>query len=389
MDINSLVDYLSELTIYKSISVNEFDFDSGISVLLNSPVIHTSSKLFIGTLLSFKKTYSDNLLVHGATYLICNDNSNNREINYSIEGINYFLINSSMEVLIRKMERGIASEFSPLKKDMPNLCLDFWNDIMNGKLINNEDISKRFHSLYYPVKKHIACILIRYDDNHMVDSTFEKIEKAIAAFFSETNYFFNGHEWIILYTQDTETTEKLDFSYESFHEMLLANSLRAAISYPCQLPEFLSMMYKTTTTAFSVGVRMNIKTMVKRVYTYSELNPYLLVHLCSQRYKSFFRSTNLIFLAHPDVVTLYYHDKDENDNLLEVLNSYLTSGGSITIASKNLYMHRNTVQNKVKRIKELLHLDIDNGNDRFLLLISCILIKYQEEYMNSYITDFF
>ena len=46
------------------------------------------------------------------------------------------------------------------------------------------------------------------------------------------------------------------------------------------------------------------------------------------------------------------------------------------------YMHRNTVINKVNKIMELLDLDLEDGNLRQRLILSCQFIRYYENVMN-------
>ena len=114
----------------------------------------------------------------------------------------------------------------------------------------------------------------------------------------------------------------------------------------------------------------------------------LVVHLSSQRFKQRMGTNNTMFLAHPDAVKVYYHDLEENDNLLEILTVYLANGQNISVCAEQLYMHRNTVHNKIKKIKELIHLDLESGVDSSLLLLSCTILQYQKSCEKMVLTDF-
>ncbi|MCR4940222.1 MAG: helix-turn-helix domain-containing protein [Treponemataceae bacterium] len=389
MDISILEHYFKTITVSKKISNHEVDFSGGVSVSMSHKLQTGTTSVFIATLATWKQLEKNRAYTKGATYLICNERGIIHYILPDLTDVNVFILNTSIDVLIQNLDRGIETDFTVQESGPDVLCRDFWNDLKAGQLRSRENAMQRFKSLKFPVKQHIGLILIRCERDWRVPSNKERIELAISTFFPETNFIFDEKEWIIFYTQDKDTSEKLDFSYEEFSGMLKANSLKAAISYPCQLPEILNMVHQSTSLAFSVGLKMNIRTQVPRVFTYSQLNPYLLAHLCSQNYRQLFPDGNTIFLTHPDVVKIYYHDLEENDNLLEVLHMFLISGQSITIASKNLYMHRNTVHNKINRIKEIVDLDLEKGSDCFLLLISCILLKYQQECENKNLTDFF
>ena len=87
----------------------------------------------------------------------------------------------------------------------------------------------------------------------------------------------------------------------------------------------------------------------------------------------------IVYLAHPAVVALTRYDRNHNDNLRDVLYFYLINDRSITNTASALYMHRNTVLNKVRKINQILGLDLDDRHLRQRLLFSCQLIHYFED----------
>ncbi len=388
MDINILSNYLDKVTLQKQIIYPDFEYTKGISVLFSGLSCNKDSKLLVGTLSVWKNVIRHQGLIEGATYLICNDQADTSYYPSKELPVNFFLLNTSLEVLIHRLDQGISMYFEVHRAPMKQSCKDFINDLKNGYLSSVEDAKKRFTGLYYPVHPHIGCIIIQSESDTLTSSDKDKIELAISSFFPETNYFFYEKEWIVFYTQEKETTDKLDFSYEEFSKMLKANNLYASISYPCQRPELLYAIYKTTSLALNIGLRTKYTPAISRIYPYKDLNILFLVHLSSQRFKQKLGTNNIMYLAHPDAVKLYYHDLDENDNFLEILTVYLRTGQSITESSKLLYMHRNTVHNKINKIKELIHLDLESGSDCYLLLLSCMLLQYQKECEKLSLTDF-
>ncbi len=388
MDISILCNYLDKVTLQKQIIYPEFEYTKGISVLFSGVSCYKDSKILLGTLSVWKNVIKHQGLIEGATYLICNDQADTNYYPSKDLQANFFLLNTSLEVLLHALDQGISMNFAMHKEPMKQSCRDFINDLKNGYLSSVEDAKKRFMALYYPVHPHIGCIIIKSENDTLTIAGKDKIELAISSFFPETNYFFYEKEWIVFYTQEKETTEKLDFSYEDFSKMLKANNLYAAISYPCQRPELLYLIYKTTSLALAVGLKTKYSPQISRIFPYKDLNMLFVVHLGAQRFKQKLGTNNIMYLAHPDAVKIYYHDLDENDNFLEILTVYLRTGQSITESSKLLYMHRNTVHNKISKIKELIHLDLENGSDCYLLLMSCMLLQYQKECEKLSLTDF-
>ncbi len=388
MDIKILEEYLAKITLSKQVVCPEFDCSGGISFLSASIKAGEDATFFVGTLSVWRIIVKRKEVKENATYLICDDDAENSEVTLKGINANMFLLNTSLEVILHRIDQGIELDFAPKQLPLRETCREFMNDLKGGYISDHELALERFQSLYYPVKPHIGCIIIHSETDVQSMAFRDGIELAISAFFPETNFFYYEKEWVVFFTQDRDTTEKLDFSYEDFSQMLKENSLYAVIGYPCQRPELLYTIYKTSSMALNVALRMSFRPRVSRVFTYKELNLLYLVHLSSQRFKQRLETTNTMFLAHPDAVKIYYHDIEENDNLLDILTVYLTTAQNVTESAKLLYMHRNTVHNKINKIKELISLNINDGYDCCLLLLSCTILQYQKTCGKMDITDF-
>lgn len=388
MEIGILEKYLEKITLDKRIVCPEFDYSHGITFLSSHIPADPNASLFVGSLTVWRDVIRQNGVKADATYLICNDEAEGGEIRLKGINANCFILNISLDVLLHRMDQGVELNFAEKQRPLRETCREFMNDLKGGYIASHDLAAERFNALYYPVKQHIGCVIIQSDTDVQTAVFRDKVELAITSFFPETNFFYYEKEWVLFYTQDEETTERLDFSYEDFSKMLKANSLYAAIAYPCQRPELLYTIYKTTSMALTVALRMNYRPTVSRVFTYKEINILFLMHLGSQRFKQRLETNNTMFLAHPDSVKIYYHDLEENDNLLDILVVYLTTAQNVTESARRLYMHRNTVHNKIKKIKELISLDFDDGYNCCLLLLSCTLLQYQKNCGKMDITDF-
>ena len=56
-------------------------------------------------------------------------------------------------------------------------------------------------------------------------------------------------------------------------------------------------------------------------------------------------------------------DKNKDNNLLEILETYLNENCNITVTAEKLFLHRNTLKYKIKKIEELLNCDLHNFDD--------------------------
>jgi len=61
-------------------------------------------------------------------------------------------------------------------------------------------------------------------------------------------------------------------------------------------------------------------------------------------------------------------NENKDNNLIEILETYLNENCNITVTAEKLFLHRNTLKYKIKKIEELLNCDLHNFND-------CIKVK--------------
>ena len=79
----------------------------------------------------------------------------------------------------------------------------------------------------------------------------------------------------------------------------------------------------------------------------------------------------LFSIKNKKVLENYYLDIlgpiDENDNknssLLQILETYLNENCNITVTAEKLFLHRNTLKYRIKKIEELLNCDLHNFDD--------------------------
>ncbi len=72
------------------------------------------------------------------------------------------------------------------------------------------------------------------------------------------------------------------------------------------------------------------------------------------------------------------YDNEHDTNLMETLEGYLENMGQINEASKELYIHRNTLRNRLEKISTLIDLDITDKSNWFPLYIALKIVKLRE-----------
>jgi DNA-binding PucR family transcriptional regulator len=70
----------------------------------------------------------------------------------------------------------------------------------------------------------------------------------------------------------------------------------------------------------------------------------------------------MILLRDQYLKKLYEIDLEGSSQLLKTLREYFIQGGNILQTSKNLFIHRNTLQYRLERIETIIMMDINDFN---------------------------
>lgn len=101
--------------------------------------------------------------------------------------------------------------------------------------------------------------------------------------------------------------------------------------------------------------------------TYEQVKPYDLINQIPR--------SSLINYCNQRVWELYQHDKLHETNYFNTLHVYLQTNHSIKATASYLYLHRNTINYRILKIKELFKIDLDNYSMVNQLLLSCQIIQ--------------
>lgn len=87
-------------------------------------------------------------------------------------------------------------------------------------------------------------------------------------------------------------------------------------------------------------------------------------------------SENLSAFRHPALSLLQSYDKENNTELYNTLDSYLACGCNIKTTSEKLFIHRNSLAYRLRRIFELTQISPEDVSTRFLLEMSFRLDRF-------------
>jgi sugar diacid utilization regulator len=74
--------------------------------------------------------------------------------------------------------------------------------------------------------------------------------------------------------------------------------------------------------------------------------------------------------CHPSIYKILEYDKKNNTDYYNTLYQYLLNGGNMTLTTKKLFIHRNTMVHRINKISEITGLNLNDGNNRFKLFLT-------------------
>ena len=78
-------------------------------------------------------------------------------------------------------------------------------------------------------------------------------------------------------------------------------------------------------------------------------------------------------LLHPALETLANYDAENRSNMLDTLRVYLDNDRNAQQCANKLYLHRNSLQYRVRRIQEIADINLDDPDERAYLRLSYFL----------------
>ncbi|MCE7791296.1 helix-turn-helix domain-containing protein [Salipaludibacillus sp. CUR1] len=87
--------------------------------------------------------------------------------------------------------------------------------------------------------------------------------------------------------------------------------------------------------------------------------------------------------CHPAVLKLLTHDQTYGTDYYDTLQLYLLHNQNLNLTAQKLFIHRNTMKNRMKKINEIINLDLTEGELIFQLGYTYKIHKYMDQTIES------
>ncbi len=248
---------------------------------------------------------------------------------------------------------------------------EFLDNLITGHVDNINLIRNqlKLHGIYLKEKIVVMVISMKYEDAVEIEcNNFKKIEQVIGS--ENTNYviFRRGGNVIIIYSMSSHLDLHKRHEKVSALTKAILNQLKDCETAKIGISDLIHTISDIPKGYYqakrALAIDETLKNKFDNVFFYKDVWIYDL--LTNKNSKA-----DLIKYCDENIFKLMEWDSKNNDeNLLTTLAVYLENMGKCNITSNKLYIHRNTLNYRLNKIKEILDCDIDDPSTRLRLEIS-------------------
>lgn len=161
------------------------------------------------------------------------------------------------------------------------------------------------------------------------------------------------------------TNEDLAHHLEKLNTILEVHQLSCGLSFGFENLHDLKKHYREALRASRTGLALRLP---GRIYSYEDVFIYDLL-------MSFRNETYLESCVHPALKKVEQYDSQMGTDYFTSLYKYLRYGGNITLAAKDLNVHRNTMVHRVNKLRDITGLDLDDCEVRTRLMLAFKILE--------------
>ncbi|WP_240839281.1 CdaR family transcriptional regulator [Acidaminobacter sp. JC074] len=230
-------------------------------------------------------------------------------------------------------------------------------DLIDGKMDSLELASRRLEML--KINKFPKFYAIKIIADKPVNTYYLKMY--LNHLFSEGIILDREDELILLLPEAKKNLE----TFSKLEGLLKEHDLKAGISY--EFDDILDIRFFYLQAVEALGLSKIMKS-GGCMYFYEDYLVYSLLRHVSD--------VSLDQLCLPQLSRIEKYDYLHGTDYLNTLHCYLSSGKNITLTASLLYAHRNTINHRLKKIREITNMDLSDGENSFKLFFSLKVRNY-------------
>ncbi|NLL66570.1 MAG: hypothetical protein GX236_02565 [Clostridiaceae bacterium] len=239
--------------------------------------------------------------------------------------------------------------------------------IANNSLFPNS-LTENLRSFSVASDTGFQLLVVDFPNSRLVNFDLEKlneIEDFLKQHMQNSTSIFYNWKLVILAEGESIYDESNNIKQEI---MDLANRKRISIGVSDRFDNLIetSNYYNQALTAIQLSGKLN---MSQGVHMYNSLRFYHLLDKVGSQ-------DRLMDFCSPVITYLNWYDEENSTNLCESLAVFIENNCNMQKTASELFLHRNTLTYRIKKIEELTKINLQDGETIFSLNLSFKILKY-------------
>ncbi len=243
-----------------------------------------------------------------------------------------------------------------------DLLQDLFYDLLIGA--PSHDILPKLSSFDFPNR--MVTLFIK-PSHHLGHSYLKKMEKRLKLSFHPIHVIYHMNGLVAIIPSESPIgldSDTLDYLNQIFDK----ESINISISNCFSEIKNLQSYFKQASFAMAIGSKLYPQQLI---YSYIDYQAYSIL-------SEFEQPQSLGKYCHPALTLLRQYDYDNHSELYETLSAYLDNGSSIKNTSESLFIHRNSLVYRLKRISDITQMNLEDTQTLFLLRLSYMIDRYNQ-----------
>ncbi len=239
-------------------------------------------------------------------------------------------------------------------------------DILEDKIVSSKVLKERMKSAEIVLSKKLSVLAIDISKYKSTPKYTRHLTDNLSSYFPNINTVYYKDNVIIIC--DYDKSNVIWEVFDEFKAFLRANGLKVGVSKGFSDMMFLKKYYGQSVKALKIGESIDPENLC---IFYSDIQFYDLISLtCNQiDYSEYY---------HPALIKLSQYDHENNSDLFNTLYIYLKNNQNLLKTSKELFIHRNTMSYRIKKIINLTNIDLTCSETVFNIMFSYKVMCYHK-----------
>ena len=240
-------------------------------------------------------------------------------------------------------------------------------DLIEGNVKDNKTLMERMKSAQCNFGNNLRLLIMDLSNYHALNNPFNFLKHSLEKILpNHKSLFYKNNVLILLdFKENSNLNHESKNKLKNFikeHNLIL--SVSNSFTNILKIGDYYKQGMDTLELVYNLDLKGNI-------FFYENLKFYHLLHRSNL-------DKELLNFCSEGLIKILQYDKENNSEYYRTLKAYIEEGGNVVQSANKLFIHRNTMNYRLNKIKEIGNIDLDNGDEIFGLSMSIKILDYLE-----------